>query len=163
MREMRGERRKFPQQINSAERPSLGQAKQKSDRPKATFYASTITRKPRFLTYKFYLSEQRLCCFHENHDLWWFFIMPNYSKLPGQRGEVYSFEGYCYYKDKVSLDGNSIYLKCKDSLPCDGGTCSGRAVLKIQTDLIRQTKGQSQSLLRQEKEDCTYSLWPHLL
>ncbi len=69
--------------------------------------------------------------------------MPNYSKLPGQRGEVYSFEGYCYYKDKVSLDGNSTYLKCKDSLPCNGGTCSGRAVLKMQTDLIRQTKGHS--------------------
>ncbi len=78
--------------------------------------------------------------------------MPNYTKLPGQRGSIYSLEGFCYYQDKVSADGKTIYLKCKDGLTSSGGTCSGRAVLKVDPDHLTQTKPHSHSQASHENE-----------
>ncbi len=69
--------------------------------------------------------------------------MANYSTLPGQRGNIYWFEGFVYYKDKTSRDGQKLYLKCKDKLPNNGGTCGGRAVLCLNSDTIQETKSHS--------------------
>ncbi len=78
--------------------------------------------------------------------------MTTYTKLPGQRGFIYSSNGFCYYQDRVSTDGRTLYLKCKDGLVSKGGTCGGRAVLKLETDCFTHTKPHSHSAELHENE-----------
>ncbi len=78
--------------------------------------------------------------------------MANYSKLPGQRGDVYWFEGFVYYKDKLSTDGKKWYLKCKDKLPNNGGICGGRAVLLVEGDTMNATRQHSHPAQSHEEQ-----------
>jgi len=66
--------------------------------------------------------------------------MTNYELVPGQRGEVYISQGYCYYKNGHLERESTTYLRCKNNAQSNGAWCSGRAVLDHSVDQLRVTQ-----------------------